>query len=187
MGQRLNIQFEDNTGVLANAYYHWSGYTSSAMFLTNEIISSDLLSDLIDDTSISNKVKAVKLLELTGAGLTIDEFNDDFPSHLYKESRGRNEGLIAISKEGIEQTQNWEEARVTIDLDTQQIHFDIYWDVNIDDYDPEDIAEQSYDSELNYEDVSFEKFPELYKEFELNYNNNKDIVNTPESRLHFID
>ena len=66
MGQRLNIQFEDNTGVLANAYYHWSGYTSSAMLLTNQIISSDL----IDDTSISNKVKAVKLLELTGAGLT---------------------------------------------------------------------------------------------------------------------
>lgn len=185
MGQRLNIQFEDNTGVLANAYYHWSGYTSSAMLLTNEIISSDL----IDDTSISNKVKAVKLLELTGAGLTKEEFNDDFPSHLYKEAKDRTSGLIAISKEGIEETQSWEEARVTIDLDTQQIYFNIYWDVNIEDYDPEDIAkipEQSYDSELDYEDVSFEKFPELYKEFELNYSKGNYIVNTPESRLHFI-
>ena len=185
MGQRLNIQYEDNTGVLANAYYHWSGYTSSAMFLTNEIISSDL----IDDTSISNKVKAVKLLELTGAGLTRDEFNDDFPSHLYKASKDRTNGLIAISKEGIEETQSWEEARVTINLDTQQIHFDIYWDVNIEEYDPEDIAkipEQSYDSELDYEDVSFEKFPELYKEYDLNYSKGKYIVNTPESRLHFI-
>lgn len=182
MGQRLNIQFEDNTGVLANSYYHWSGYTSSAMYLTNEIISSDLISDLIDDTSISNKVKAVKLLELTGAGLTIDEFNNDFPSHLYKEANNRTEGLIAISKEGIEETQSWEEARVTINLDTQQIHFNIYWDVNIEEYDPE----QSYDSELNYEDVSFEKFPELYKEYDLNYSKGKYIVNTPESRLHFI-
>ena len=178
MGQRLNIQFEDNTGVLANAYYHWSGYTSSAMLLTNQIISSDL----IDDTSISNKVKAVKLLELTGAGLTKYEFNDDFPSHLYKESKDRTNGLIAISKEGIEETQNWEEARVTIDLDTHNINFRVYWDVNIEEYDPE----QSYDSELNYEDVSFEKFPELYTEFELNYNKGKYIVNTPESRLHFI-
>ena len=182
MGQRLNIQFEDNTGVLANAYYHWSGYTSSAMLLTNEIISSDL----IDDTSISNKVKAVKLLELTGAGLTSDEFNDDFPSHLYKESKGRNYGLIAISKEGIEETQYWEEARVTINLDTNKINFRVYWDVNIEEYDPEDIAEQSYDSELNYEDVSFEKFPELYKEYDLNYSKGKYIVNTPESRLLFI-
>ena len=185
MGQRLNIQFEDNTGVLANAYYHWSGYTNSSMLLTDKIISSDL----IDDTSISNKVKAVKLLELTGAGLTRDEFNDDFPSHLYKAASTRAEGLIAISKEGIEETQSWEEVRVTINLDTQQIHLDIYWDVDSDDYDPEDIIKQdevTYDSELNYEDVSFEKFPELYKEFELNYNNGKYIVNTPESRLHFI-
>ena len=185
MGQRLNIQFEDNAGVLANAYYHWSGYTSSAMLLTDKIISSDL----IDDTSISNKVKAVKLLELTGAGLTRDEFNDDFPSHLYKASKSRTDGLIAISKEGIEETQRWEEVRVSINLDTQQIHFDIYWDVNIDDYDPEDIPKQdkdTYDSELNYKDVSFEKFPELYKEFELNYSKDKYIVNTPESRLHFI-
>ena len=38
----------------------------------------------------------------------------------------------------------------------------------------------------NYEDVSFEKFPELYKEFELNYSKDKYIVNTSESRLHFI-
>lgn len=185
MGQRLNIQFEDNTGVLANAYYHWSGYTSSSMLLTNKIISSDL----IDDTSISNKVKAVKLLELTGAGLTRDEFNDDFPRHLYKESKDRSSGLIAISKEGIEETQSWEEARVTINLDTQQIHLDIYWDVDADDYDPEDVIKQdegTYDSELNYEDVSFEKFPELYKEFELNYSKDKYIVNTPETRLHFI-
>lgn len=185
MGQRLNIQFEDNTGVLANAYYHWSGYTSSAMVLTNEIISSDL----IDDTSISNKVKAVKLLELTGAGLIRNEFNDDFPSHLYKEAKTRTDGLIAISKEGIEENQSWEEARVTIDLDTQQIYFNIYWDGGIEDYDPEDIPkqdEETYDSELDYEDVSFEKFPELYKEFELNYNKGKYIVNTPESRLHFI-
>ena len=185
MGQRLNIQFEDTTGVLANAYYQWSGYTGSAMLLTNEIISSDL----IDDTSISNKVKAVKLLELTGAGLTREEFNDDFPSHLYKESKDRTSGLIAISKEGIEETQSWEEARVTIDLDTQQIYFNIYGYVNIDDYDPEDrvkIPEQSYNSELDYEDVSFEKFPELFKEFDLNYSKGKYIVNTPESRLHFI-
>ena len=39
---------------------------------------------------------------------------------------------------------------------------------------------------VDYEDVSFKKFPELYKEFELNYNKGNYIVNTSESRLHFI-
>ena len=56
-------------------------------------------------------------------------------------------------------------------------------------YEPEDIAkipEQSYDSELDYEYTTFEKFPELYKEYDLNYSKGKYIVNTPESRLHFI-
>ena len=46
MGQRLNIQFEievPNSGeakVLANAYYHWSGYTSSAYELVKMIADS---------------------------------------------------------------------------------------------------------------------------------------------------
>lgn len=27
MGQRLNIEIHENGKCLANAYYHWSGYT----------------------------------------------------------------------------------------------------------------------------------------------------------------
>ena len=185
MGQRLNIQFEDNTGILANAYYHWSGYTSSALALTNHILSNDL----IDDISISNKVKAVKLLETTGAGLTENEFNDEFTKELYKQSVDRNDGLIAISEQGIQETLQWEEARVTINLDTKQLSFDIYWSVNEDEYDPEDLVkmpEQTYESKLDYENASFENFSELYNEYCLNSEQGKYIVNTPESRLHFI-
>lgn len=46
MGQRLNIQIEDNdtnineTVVLANCYYHWSGYSSSVMELVDKIAQS---------------------------------------------------------------------------------------------------------------------------------------------------
>ena len=38
MGQRLNIEIIENGKVLANAYYHWSGYTSSSLELTQEIL-----------------------------------------------------------------------------------------------------------------------------------------------------
>ena len=31
MGQRLNIEIKKDSKVLANAYYHWSAYTSSAL------------------------------------------------------------------------------------------------------------------------------------------------------------
>lgn len=44
MGQRLNLEIlETKNGVdniLANAYYHWSGYTSSAIRLTEKAIES---------------------------------------------------------------------------------------------------------------------------------------------------
>ncbi len=186
MGQRLNIQFEDNTGVLANAYYHWSGYTGSALALTNHILASDLL----NDTSISNKVKAVRLLESTGAGLIQDEFNDEFTQANFKLATNRNSGLIAISEKGMEGTMNWEEARVTLNLDTKQIALAIYWEPNADDYDPEDLANQAtytYTSELNYETVSFDDFSELYSEYEQNSNLGNYIVVTPESKLHFIE
>ena len=49
MGQRLNIQIEANnidtneTVVLANCYYHWSGNTYSAMELVNEIVESGII------------------------------------------------------------------------------------------------------------------------------------------------
>lgn len=31
MGQRLNLSINKNGKVLANCYYHWSGYTNSAI------------------------------------------------------------------------------------------------------------------------------------------------------------
>ena len=75
MGQRLNIQIEatdtdtNETKVLANCYYHWSGYTSSAMELVYEMVSSGIY-----NLDISDPVeKAIRLLEETGAGLAKDE------------------------------------------------------------------------------------------------------------------
>ncbi len=65
MGQRLNIQIEANdtdtneTEVLANCYYHWSVYTSSAMELVNEIVDSGIYKlDILDPVE-----KAIRLIE----------------------------------------------------------------------------------------------------------------------------
>ena len=37
MGERLNIEIVKGKKVLANAYYHWSGFTRTAMETTNTI------------------------------------------------------------------------------------------------------------------------------------------------------
>ena len=132
MGQRLNIQIEANntdtneTKVLANCYYHWSGYTSSAMDLVNEIVDSGIYNlDILDPVE-----KAIRLLEATGAGLAKNELTDTYNTPKYKVSTDRNIRLIAVSEKGINETIKWEESRVTINLTTGSIDMsDMFYDV----------------------------------------------------------
>ena len=131
MGQRLNIQIEANnpttneTKVLANCYYHWSGYTSSAMELVNEIVDSGIYNlDILDPVE-----KAIRLLEATGAGLAKNELTDTYNTPKYKVSTDRNIRLIAVSEKGINETIKWEESRVTINLTTGSIDMsDMFYD-----------------------------------------------------------
>ena len=131
MGQRLNIQIEANdtdtneTKVLANCYYHWSGYTSSAMGLVNEIVESGIYNlDILDPVE-----KAIRLLEVTGAGLAEDELTDTYNTPKYKVSTDKNMRFIAISEVGINRVIEWQESRVTINLTTGSIDMsDMFYD-----------------------------------------------------------
>ena len=105
MGQRLNIEMKSKGKVVANCYYHWSAYTMTALQLTKEIISN------FDDIKVDDDVKrAVKLLELTGAG-----YSD------------RDNGLIATTEEEMNDTRYWEEGRVTIDMDNKIFDFNVFF------------------------------------------------------------
>ena len=168
MGQRLNIQIEANnpttneTVVLANCYYHWSGYTSSAIELVNEIVKSGVYNlDILDPVE-----KAIRLLEATGAGLAKDELTDTYNTPKYKVSTSRNDGLIAISEEGINDTVYWEESRVTINLTTGSINMsDMFYD------ETDEFPSEVYETKLKnlYElkadlNSNFDTFPDLYTE-----------------------
>ena len=63
MGQRLVVQIEDCGKQLANAYYHWSAYTESALEITNDVIQT-LNEIAINKTNIE---RAVHALYKTGA------------------------------------------------------------------------------------------------------------------------
>ena len=163
MGQRLNIEIRKDDKVLANAYYHWSGYTSSALVLTSEILKN------IDNVNFDNDVvKAVKLLEVTGAGLTKSQFDflsDDIKNITFKSAIDRTDGLIAISEKGISDTQYWEEARVEIHLDTKNVKLKLY-------YDADDMPE-FYEAVIDYTNVSFEDFDKIKDEILANIKNEK--------------
>ena len=190
MGQRLNIQIEannptsDKTEVLANCYYHWSGYTSSAMELVNEIVESGIYNlDILDPVE-----KAIRLLEATGAGLTKDEFTDTYTESKYKLSTSRNDGLIAISEKGMAETQNWEEARVTINLSTNMVDMGgVYF---LDEVDEEEEEETTEDiPELEYDlHTSIYEFDKVYDEFQekLESKNKYKVIDTHKQVLGVI-
>ena len=126
MGQRLNIEIrrkKDNK-VLANSYYHWSAYTYSSLKLAEEILEN--VYDIVKYNKISDEVKAIQLLQTTGAGLLEDEYN------LLKEedkkycslATDRNLGLISFTEKGMDYTRSWEEGRLTIIVDFDKKDYD---------------------------------------------------------------
>lgn len=161
MGQRLNIEIKKDDKVLANAYYHWAGYTGCALELTEQVING-----LNTETSTNDVLKAIRLLELTGAGLTDSELqnlDESFKDLKFKNCIDRNNGLIAISEKGIKETESWEEARVEIHLDTKDIILNIYHIIDHNDLDDEEkcLYFETFDFIHNARNCKFEDFETL--------------------------
>ncbi|MBQ6631453.1 MAG: hypothetical protein IJH55_04875 [Romboutsia sp.] len=155
MGQRLNIEIrrrKDNK-VLANSYYHWSAYTSSSLHLAEEIIEN--IYEVIRKEKVSDEIKAIQLLQTTGAGLMEDEYNklNEEDKKYCSLATNRNLGLISFTDEGMEETRSWEEGRLTIDIDFDDKDYDFYGNKNLVDFevyfqiDEEEINE-SYEEEI---------------------------------------
>lgn len=133
MGQRLNLEIRKKEKVLANAYYHWSAYTQSAFELTAEVVRfiSANRSIIKDD-----KLLAIRALESTGAG--IPDWNTEsselqrihnirkYSAIEFEPFKDRNEGIISVFPNTIQDTQEWAEGTSIIDIDTLDISFDVF-------------------------------------------------------------
>lgn len=175
MGQRLNIEIVSGDTSLANCYYHWSAYTHPALMLTKKIV------DSYYDSEESNELKmAVELLEITGGGVNeaerkeIEKQYNKFGYLRLKDCVNRNEGLISVTEQGKGETRNWEEGRVTIDLNAETICFDLLFNDTVEDY------SEYYDE--NFNEGSFEKLPEcLYDFANIPFECVDDVINFVES------
>lgn len=133
MGQRLNIEIKMGGKIQANAYYHWSAYTNSSIEIAKQILEHDM-NDL---NSCSDLIKAIRLLELTGAGLTENEkkyVSESYPGLEFAPCNGRSEGLIAVTENGKKETRTWEEGRVTLDFDKKIVKFNVWFKHTIKDF-----------------------------------------------------
>lgn len=174
MGQRLNIEILKNGKILANSYYHWSGFSNCAVNLAIQIINNfNYIKKYKVEEYIKNQdlLFAIRLLEETGAGVndiekTRELLEDQTMNLKLKLRRDRNEGIIGITKEDIEETRYWEEGRVSIDIEKKTVDFNV-----INEYMPEEFKEDYNDEEIkemnikeinrNFENIPFEDIFEL--------------------------
>lgn len=190
MGQRLNIEIEKNNKTLANAYYHWGAYSDSACELTQLIV--NYINNNPQDCD--DVLYAIRILEHTGAGLTdnspseLETAQEMFPNEKFEECKGRNYGLLAISDEGIKATRDWEEERVTINLDNKTINFDVYWEYDPTEEDYYDIKPQFEKLGLDLDNLKFTELDELAEQVNFAKDSSRRIINELPSgkKIRFI-
>ena len=168
MGQRLNIEIrrkKDNK-ILANSYYHWSAYTYSSLKLADEIIEN--IYDIIRNDKVSDEIKAIQLLQTTGAGLLEQEYNtlNEEDKKYCSIATNRNLGLISFTEKGMEETRTWEESRLTITIDFDDKEYDFVGDKNRVDFEvyfptSREEIEEYYEEELKSGKINLDEVVEF--------------------------
>lgn len=168
MGQRLNIEIrrkKDNK-ILANSYYHWSAYTYSSLKLANEIIEN--IYDVIRNNKVSDEIKAIQLLQTTGAGLLEQEYNtlNEEDKKYCSLATSRDLGLISFTERGMEETRTWEEGRLTITIDFDNKEYDFVGDKNRVDFEvyfptSREEIEEYYRKELKSGEINLDEVVEF--------------------------
>jgi len=163
MGQRLVVNIVKNNIVLANAYYHWSGYTDSALCITVDCIKRFAETKYEDDIE-----KAIDMLYATGAGMELAEENNKifleykaknpFFSIPFVKGTDRNSGLIAIAKDSITESQNWSEGDVFIDIGTKTVDFRVWYEEDQNSL----VENECYNEDIEFDELSDEEIEQKY-------------------------
>jgi hypothetical protein len=130
MGQRLVITLEQNDKAVAAIYYHWSAYTYSALQETKRVI--DCIYNKENETLDRMLLRLIHHLEDNGGGIRGSDEEFEYIKSLYPnaefktEGYSRNDGIIALSQQGMTDLRSWSEGDVYINLDTDQVDFCVY-------------------------------------------------------------
>lgn len=184
MGQRLVVTINNDDREIAKIYYHWSAYSWSALKQVKKIV--HCIYNHEDETEKDLLLRLIRFCEMSGGGIDRDEKEVEYikalyPGEKFKTDGSRNDGLIALSEEGMASLQNWSEGDVDIYVDKYSIHNTVYsYYETIEEYN-EDRKEWDED----FEDLKLEDVPELG--FDLGYINVEDIDAVVEELYQYDD
>lgn len=105
MGQRLNLEITYKGECVANAYYHWSGFSDSALNTILDACCAYEKDFAVDKESAT--ILAVLMLEATGAGLKKKKFlfTRNYARQMILNIR---QGLMGITDGSVFQKKAWE-------------------------------------------------------------------------------
>ena len=158
MGQRLVVTVRKNQEDICKIYYHWSAYTTSALMEVRDII------QWIDECEIDDlKLHLIQCCERNGGGIRGDDYEQEYirrmyPNEMFKsDGYSRNQGLIAISEDGMNDLQGWSEGDVEIDIDSRTVSFMVFSG-----YDSlEEYEEERMDWDEDYEKQNLEDIVDI--------------------------
>ena len=180
MGQRLVVTVKNNGKDLAKIYFHWSAYTVSALMEARKIV--DCICEEDYKTEKELQLRLIHFCEENGGG--IDGGSDSpefkyiqnmFPNETFEtDDYSRNDGLIALSEEGMEHMQGWSEGDITIDLDDEVIYNEVMWSYEC--FEEYKESRKEWDDEFD-EEMTLEDIPEIkYDLYEIPFENINDVI-----------
>lgn len=177
MGQRLVVTVRNSERDLCNIYYHWSAYTTDALYETRNII--NCIRDKDDKSESELLLRLIHFCENNGGGISGGGDSDEwkyiqslYPNETFKtEGISRNNGLISLSEKEMNVSQDWSEGDVIIDLEEGLVNFGVYCDyVDLEEYIEE---RKSWDDEFDENEWTLESIVDIG--YDLGYFNMNDI------------
>jgi len=175
MGQRLVINIIKDNERIANIYYHWSAYTVSALYEAKRLIDSGIFDE--ECTTKELQLNLIRQIEgfggCIGGGKDSEEYQkicDMFPNETFKETGSRNEGLIALSEDGMDSLESWAEGILDINLDKGMIYNSVYCCETLEEFnewrEKDNKLEDFKEMDIEISEIKFEDIEETISELE---------------------
>lgn len=194
MGQRLVMTVRKEQKDIAKIYFHWSGYSDSALEEAKSLLAQI---DVNENNIKKLQLDIIRVCESKGGGIDGGEKSKEFsyvrnmfPNVKFKEDPHRNNGLVALSESGMREVQGWSEGDLVIDLDYNRIYNSVCFEYSsLQEY--EEYTEQSvneidcYKSDIDITDFPIEDIDKVI-DFITYVTNRGGIAKNSESYIDFI-
>ena len=170
MGQRLVITVRKEQENIAKIYFHWSGYSVSALEETRSLL-EDI--DTNEEDIKKLQLNIIRACESMGGGIDggagSEEFSyvcNMFPNVNFKVDPDHSCGLVALSKNEMEEMQRYSDGNIVIDLDYNRIYNSVFYEYHsIEEYEVETDQNENevycYESDIDIADFRVEYIDEV--------------------------